>query len=87
MPIENLRAFYQRYYQPDNAVLVVAGKIDPAKTLGLVEKYYGAIPRPKRQLSRGYTVEPVQDGRIYIELINDRSCSRTREIPPSTARA
>jgi hypothetical protein len=31
------------------------------------------------------TVEPAQDGRIFVELINGRSCSRTREAPPSTA--
>jgi zinc protease len=31
--IEKLHAFYQRYYQPDNAVLIVAGRIDPSKTL------------------------------------------------------
>ena len=33
VPIERLQAFYQRYYQPDNAVLLVAGKFDEAKTL------------------------------------------------------
>ena len=35
VPIEQLQAFYRNYYQPDNAVLVVAGKFDEAKTLGL----------------------------------------------------
>ena len=45
VPFENLRAFYQRYYQPDNAVLIVAGKFDPAATLDLVAKHFGAIPQ------------------------------------------
>src|SRR5262249_18171053 len=36
VPIERLQAFYKKYYQPDNAVLMVAGRFDPAKTLGLV---------------------------------------------------
>ena len=36
VPIERLQAFYRKYYQPDNAMLVVAGKFDEAKTLGLV---------------------------------------------------
>jgi zinc protease len=35
VPIERLQAFYRRYYQPDNAVLVVAGKFDPARALAL----------------------------------------------------
>ena len=33
MPIARLQAFYRKYYQPDNAVLMVAGKFDEAKTL------------------------------------------------------
>ncbi|MEN9364210.1 MAG: hypothetical protein RI903_1519, partial [Bacteroidota bacterium] len=36
VPIENLQAYYRKYYQPDNAVLLVAGKFDPIKTLALV---------------------------------------------------
>src|SRR5215216_1337762 len=43
LPIDNLRAFYKKYYQPDNVVLIVAGKIDEAKALELLEKYLGAI--------------------------------------------
>lgn len=31
VPIENLQAFYKKYYQPDNAILLVAGKIDEEK--------------------------------------------------------
>ena len=68
VPIENLKAFYKKYYQPDNATLVVAGKIDEAKTLALVNKYFGNIPRPTRVLPKTYTVEPVQDGERYVEL-------------------
>ncbi|MGB9151030.1 MAG: pitrilysin family protein [Burkholderiales bacterium] len=60
--IERLQAFYKKHYQPDNAVLVVAGKIDPDKTLALVSKYFAPIPRPTRKLDTLYTVEPVQDG-------------------------
>jgi zinc protease len=60
--IENLQAFYRRYYQPDNATLVIAGKFDTAKTLQLVEKYFGVIPKPTRELPKLWTVEPTQDG-------------------------
>jgi zinc protease len=68
VPIENLQAFYKKYYQPDNAVVLVAGKIDEAKTLALVNKYFGKIPRPTRKLQMDYTVEPVQDGERFVEL-------------------
>ena len=60
--IANLQAFYRMYYQPDNAVLLVAGKFDRAKTLALVNRYFGVIPKPARQLPKLWTVEPTQDG-------------------------
>ncbi|HYC37570.1 MAG TPA: pitrilysin family protein [Usitatibacter sp.] len=60
--IENLQAFYRTYYQPDNAVLLVAGKFDPAKTLALIAAHFGPIPRPARTLPPEWTVEPTQDG-------------------------
>ena len=60
--IENLQAFYHRYYQPDNAVLTVSGKFDPAEVLPKIEEIFGAIPRPERKLPEEWTVEPVADG-------------------------
>ena len=68
VPVEYLRRFYKKYYQPDNATLVVAGKLDSDKTLGLINKYFGAIPRPKRVLEETYTEEPTQDGARFVRL-------------------
>jgi zinc protease len=68
VPIDNLRAFYRKYYQPDNSMLVVAGKFDPDKTLELVNQTFGTIPRPERKLSPTHTVEPVQDGERHVTL-------------------
>ena len=60
--IENLQAFYRTYYQPDNAVLLVAGKFDPAKVLAWVDRSFGKMPKPARALPTFWTVEPTQDG-------------------------
>ena len=60
--IENLQAFYRQYYQPDNAVLLVAGKFDEARTLQWVAKYFGALVKPTRELPKLWTTEPTQDG-------------------------
>src|SRR3954466_13028345 len=68
VPIANLQAFYRRFYQPDNIVLVIAGKFDESKALGLVEKYFGPIPRPSRKLDTTYTEEPPQDGERMVSL-------------------
>lgn len=66
--IENLRTFYRQYYQPDNAVLMVGGQFDPARTLALIQQYFGALPRPVRLLREAYTVEPPQDGERTVVL-------------------
>jgi len=66
--VESLRAFYRTYYQPDNAVVVIAGAFDPDQTLAWVAKYFGAIPKPTRTLPRLYTVEPVQDGERIVTI-------------------
>ena len=46
VPIERLQAFYRKFYQPDNALLVVAGNFDPAKALEMVVEKFRALPRP-----------------------------------------
>jgi zinc protease len=66
--IPRLQAFYREYYQPDNAVLLVAGRIDEPKTLGLVNQLFGAIPKPKRTLQKTYTAEPTQDGERSVTV-------------------
>ncbi len=68
VPIERLAAFKTKFYQPDNAVLIISGQIDPAKTLTYIADTCGAIPRPTRKLEDTYTVEPAQDGQRYVEL-------------------
>jgi zinc protease len=68
VPVVALRAFYSKYYQPDNAMLVVSGKVQEAATLALIEKHFGAIPKPTRTLIPPYSVEPVQDGERAVTL-------------------
>jgi zinc protease len=68
VPMDNLKAFYKKYYQPDNATLVIGGKFDEKKTLELVAKFFGPIQKPTRVIQPAYTVEPAQDGARYLEL-------------------
>jgi zinc protease len=68
VPIDRLQAFYKMYYQPDNAVLMVAGKFDETKTLALVSTTFGSIARPTRTLPTIYTVEPTQDGERSVTV-------------------
>jgi zinc protease len=66
--IEHLRAFYHTYYQPDNAVLMVAGKVEEAKALALVNEHYGRLPRPSRVIQPTYTLDPTQDGEREVTV-------------------
>ena len=50
--IENLQAFYRMYYQPDNAVLIVAGKFDEAKVMRWIVDAFGRIPKPEARRCR-----------------------------------
>ncbi len=66
--ITRLQAFYKRYYQPDNATLIVSGKFDVAKVLGWVQQSFGRVPKPTRKLEQPYTLDPVQDGERSVTL-------------------
>ena len=43
--LEAARRFFQTYYAPNNATLVLAGDVEPAEAVRLVERYFGDIPR------------------------------------------
>ena len=66
--IEQLRAFYRVFYQPDNAVLMVAGKFNEQDVINTVSEAFGAIKPAQRELPREYTVEPIQDGERRVVL-------------------
>lgn len=72
--ITNLQAFYRKFYQPDNAVLMVAGKFDAAKTLALIEKSFGVIAKPTRELSNTWTREAPRDGtrEVTVRRVSDQ---------------
>ena len=89
VPVDRLQAFYQEVLQPDNAVLVVAGRFDPERAVDLIEEKFGPIPRPNRsganRLYETYTVEPTQDGERTVTLrrVGDVQIA----LPPITCRA
>ena len=68
VPILNLKAFYKKFYRPDNAVLMVTGKFDTNKTLALIEKKFSEIKNPDFPLRDIPTIEPPQDGEKKVTL-------------------
>ncbi|MDB5343560.1 MAG: insulinase family protein [Schlesneria sp.] len=68
VPADSLRAFYKKYYRPDNIVLFVGGRIDEAKAVALVQKYFGPLKAPEEPIRSTYTEEPAQDGERLVTL-------------------
>jgi len=68
VPVDNLRAFYKKFYRPDNVILFIGGRLDEAKTLAMVQKHFGPIARPEEPIRATYTEEPAQDGERVITL-------------------
>ncbi len=58
---EEAKAFYDRYYRPNNAVLVVVGAFDPDRALETIERAFGPIP-PGPKVERKIAPEPAQRG-------------------------
>ena len=87
VPIDRLQAFYRKNYQPDNAVLMVAGKIDEAKTLEMINQKFGPLAKPERLLQTTYTKEPTQDGErsVALKRVGDVQLVMTGyHLPPGT---
>jgi zinc protease len=57
--LEEFQAFNKKYYTPSNAVLVVAGDIDIAKTKALVESYFADIPSGTPIVKQKFVEEPI----------------------------
>jgi zinc protease len=56
--LADVRAFYRTFYRPDNAVLIVAGDLDPKQFDAWVDRYLGAIPKPSTLIARVTMAEP-----------------------------
>ena len=62
-----VKAFFQKYYVPNNAVLVVAGNINATKGFSLAEKWFGSIPRGD-EVRRSIPAEPKQAEKRILEV-------------------
>jgi zinc protease len=58
--LDDVVAFHDVYYRPDNAVLVVVGDFDPAQANAWIDKYFGRVARPDAPIPRVHVVEPPQ---------------------------
>ncbi|QEH32377.1 Protease 3 precursor [Aquisphaera giovannonii] len=73
---DDLRAFYDRHYRPDDAVLVLAGDLDPRKAMERVRAHFGRIPRRRGEPCPRSWDERPQAGRREFTLVESESLTR-----------
>lgn len=70
--IEDIKDFHNTFYQPKNAIIVVAGDIDKDEVFKSSKKYFKSIENKKEIPSKLHTIEPKQDGERRV-IINKTS--------------
>nr|WP_227444946.1 pitrilysin family protein [Cognatishimia sp. F0-27] len=72
LTLEDALAFYERHYAPNNAVLVVAGDVEPDAVRALAEQYYGVIPANPAIGPRDRVDEPRQLAERRLQMRDPR---------------
>ena len=72
LSLQDATDFYDLYYAPNNAVLIVAGDVDPVEVKALAEQYYGVIPAEENLPERLRPQEPPQRAERRITYVDER---------------
>ncbi len=72
LDLQDALDFYDLYYSPNNAILVVAGDVQPDEVRALAEKYYGVIPAEDQLPERVRPEEPPQRAERRITYVDPR---------------
>jgi zinc protease len=65
--LDDVKGFFRRYYTPNNAVLTVAGDVNPAEVRRLAEQYFGWIPRGPEIARPSVQVPPIPATRYLVK--------------------
>jgi zinc protease len=88
VPIQRLRKFYNDFYYPNNASLIVIGDFQSSSALSLVSKYFGHLLKAPSAFPKVYTVEPPQEGQRRFVVTRGESLPRVAigyHIPKTTS--
>ncbi|WP_420857970.1 M16 family metallopeptidase [Marivivens marinus] len=72
LDMQDALSFYDLYYSPNNAILVVAGDVEPEEVLALAETYYGVIPPEEHLPERFRPEEPPQTAERRLTYVDPR---------------
>ncbi len=83
--LEDVRAFFKRFYLPNDATLVLAGDFDPAAVKPLVAKYFATIPRGADPQVKSAPMPVTLDGEKRLEVQADVELPRVSLTWPTPA--
>lgn len=64
--VDMVRRFYNTWYVPANATVMIAGDFDPAEARALIEKWFGSFPKSKKPVHRFAAAPPVERSRVVV---------------------
>ena len=67
MQLDDLQVWYERWYAPNNAIVVVAGDVEPDAVLRLAKQYFGPL-KPEKVVPPKPRIEPPQQGKRSITV-------------------
>jgi len=70
--IEDFKEFYDNYYYPNNATLVICGDFDLAEARALVQKYFGRLPRKEIPKEQPMIIRPLEKA-VYEEVEDEKA--------------
>ena len=71
--VEDVQGFFDTYYVPENATLVLVGDFESAESLALVKKYFDRVPKAQHPVPRDIRREPPQTGERRITITEDQN--------------
>jgi hypothetical protein len=69
VPLERMHEFYNTFYWPNNATLMVVGDFDTSDCLQIIAETYGQIPAATHAIPQVYTKEPPQQGERRFKIV------------------
>jgi zinc protease len=66
--MDRLREFYNTFYWPNNATVILVGDVEPQNSMQLMQKHFGKLPTAPKPIPEVYTTEPVQEGERRLEI-------------------
>jgi zinc protease len=86
--LQNVIAFHNTFYRPDNVTLIVAGDFDPKQLDAWVDQYFGWIPKPATPIPQVTAKEPVRKKNLRYTVTSETAplpaVAMTWLIPPAS---